>query len=168
MLKPAEFLDVARSLASPASTRSPSDVELRRSVSTAYYAVFHTILAAAAERFVGTRPARSSGYTILYRSFDHGRMRRICEDLVKPALSRDLRRQLGRPSVHAEVRAFAWNFTVLQRRRHSADYDPSTAFEQDDALIPIEEAACAIAGFDRVPDNERTDVPALLLTGGRS
>ena len=126
------------------------------------------MLAAAAERFVGTPDAQSFGYGILYRAFDHGRMRRICEELVKPSVSRELRRQLGRPSVHSELRAFAWNFTVLQRRRHSADYDPSVTLEQDDALITIEEAARAIAAFDGVPRDQRTDVPALLLAGGRS
>ena len=95
-------------------------------------------------------------------------MRRICEDLVKPALGRELQRQLGRPLVHPGLRAFAWNSTVLQRRRHAADYDPSVTLEQDDALVTIEEAARAFAAFDRVPHRERTDILALLLAGGRS
>jgi uncharacterized protein (UPF0332 family) len=51
MPDPAELLAVARQLAN--SLPQPNDAQLRRAVSTAYYAVFHKILLAAAERFMG-------------------------------------------------------------------------------------------------------------------
>jgi hypothetical protein len=66
---------------------SRSDAQRRRAVSTAYYAVFHHILAAAAARFMGPGTEASGGYRLLYRGFNHGRMKTVCTALTAPALS---------------------------------------------------------------------------------
>jgi hypothetical protein len=49
---PSELLSVVR-LLSNAGTTPPSDVQLRRAVSTTYYALFHKVLCVADERFMG-------------------------------------------------------------------------------------------------------------------
>ncbi len=94
MLQPSEFLEGARLLAT-AGAASSSDAHLRRSISTAYYALFHTVLTASAARFMGSSEMQRPGYAILYRSFGHGRMMRTCEDIAIPLLGQVIRRQLG-------------------------------------------------------------------------
>ena len=166
MLRPSELLDAARSLASP-SAGSPSDAESRRSVSTAYYALFHTVLTAGADRFFGSLERGSAGYAILYRSFDHGRMKRVCEDAARSTLTLALQKQLRRSSFYSDLRDFTNSFVILQAFRHSADYDPDLSFDGDDASAAIDLAGRAITSFASAPDDERSDLLALML-GGRS
>ncbi len=56
---------------------SPKQASLRRAVSTAYYALFHLLI----DEAVGNwRVARQRG--VLARTFDHGKMKSVCEALV--------------------------------------------------------------------------------------
>ena len=50
---PFEFLALARSLSAGSDGLRPNDAELRRAVSTAYYALFHKVVHTAADRFMG-------------------------------------------------------------------------------------------------------------------
>ncbi len=165
MLRPSEFIDAAKLLASGQS-RAPADADLRRCISTAYYAVFHTVLTAGADRFFGAADSERAGYGLLYRAYDHGRMRRSCEEVAKPALNPTQRKQFGRPAFHPDLRAFAQSFVRLQSARHRADYDPQAAFTAVEAQDAIDEAERAIASFAATPDDERSDLLALML-GGR-
>lgn len=165
MLDLLELLGLARSLmANP----SPTDAELRRAVSSLYYAIFHTVLRAAALRFMGPGHEQSPGYTILYRSFDHGYMRTVCEALQASTLSRRYRTALNRTAASQGIRDFATAFTEFQDLRHDADYDPAARFLQADVVVLIDEAAVAIVAFDNAPADERTDVLALLMVKPRT
>lgn len=113
MLDSDEFLDLARRLADPSAGTPPSDAQLRRAVSTAYYAIFHAALTSAAERFMGAADARRPGYALLYRGFEHGRMRRVCEDVDRPIMGALHQRHLGLPTIDADLRAFATEFRWL-------------------------------------------------------
>lgn len=141
---------------------------LRRAVSTAYYAMFHRVLRAAADRFIGSDQQESAAYAILYRNFDHGPMRSICRDLDTATLNERLRRLLRRDRVSAELRSFASAFVALQDARHSADYDPSAWFEPSDAELLVVGARAALAAFDRIAPDELTDFLALLMARARS
>ena len=166
MLRPSEFLDLARRLLQP-EERIANDVDLRRSISTSYYALFHTVLTTAAERFVGADPSRQRGYAIVYRAFNHSQMRQVCESLTLPLLSKSLRQQLGRETAHPDLRDFAVVFTELQSRRHQADYDPTTTITFQDARTAFDLAERGIIVFERAPADERADVLALMLAGSR-
>lgn len=167
MLDPSDLLAVARVLSS-AGTAPPSEAQLRRAVSTAYYALFHRILAAGAERFMGAGLERSAGYALLYRSFNHGRMKAVCESLSAATLTGTLRRQLGRTAVGQDTRDFADAFAALQEARHLADYDPRAVFWPSDAVELVQAADYAMAAFDRVASDERADILALMLVNARS
>jgi hypothetical protein len=168
MLAPTEFVDVARLLADPTAAAPPPDAQLRRAVSTAYYAVFHTALTTAAGRFMGTGATMSAGYALLYRGFNHGQMRRLCEDVDKSTLSPRLQQQLGRLAVHPQLRIFATNFVGLQQLRHMADYDPHVQLFHADAVDAVSAAEQAIEALRLAPDDERTDLLALLLASARA
>src|ERR1700682_5193702 len=57
--------------------KNPKQASLRRAVSTAYYALFHLLI----DEAVGNwSVARQRG--VLARTFDHGKMKSVCEALV--------------------------------------------------------------------------------------
>lgn len=167
MLDLADFLAVAR-LLTVAGTSPPSDAQLRRAVSTAYYALFHRVLQAAAQRFMGPNQENSAGYALIYRSFDHRHIRTVCEALNVHTLKDNIKRQLGRHAVSPDMRNFANTFSLLQDARHLADYDPESIFLPTDVLSLIGSANAAIEAFDRVAAGEQTDVLALMLVRVRN
>ncbi len=168
MPDPAELLAVARLLSYPRAERPPSQAELRRAVSTAYYALFHKVLRAAAERFAGVGQENSGAYSILYRSFDHTHTRRVCVDLQAATLSSKVRSQLRRSAVSRPTRDFAGSFPGLQDQRHLADYDPTARFQPSQVAALVDAAEAAIDAFDRIPPDELADVLALLMVRGRA
>jgi hypothetical protein len=166
VLDPPELLAVARSL-SAATAPPPSKAHLHRAVSTAYYAVFHKVLRAGAERFMGPGMEKSGGYSLIYRAFNHGRMRRVCEALAAGRLSPASQEQLGRTSISQEMRLFANNFVSHHEVRQLADYDPLADLPQHAVLIFVDAAEAAIAAFDQAAPDEQADVLALMLTNPR-
>ena len=167
MPDPSDLLAVSRLLLSAGPPDPPSEAQLRRAVSTAYYALFHKVLRAGAERFMGPDKQQSAGYNLLYRGFNHGRMKSVCEALNVATLSKALQRQLGRTAVSQEMRDFVSAFSLLQEARHLADYDPSAGFVLSDSAALVEAADAAMTAFDQVMPDERADVLALLLVNVR-
>jgi hypothetical protein len=112
---------------------------------------------------MGSSKERTAGYSLLYRSFDHLRMKTVCEQIAVSTLSNRIRRQLGRASVGPEVRQFANVFPALQEARHKADYDPSIDFLPFEVSSLISAAEFAMAAFDQVDPDERADILALMM-----
>jgi hypothetical protein len=164
----ADLLAVARLLLKFGAESSTSDAALRRAVSTAYYAVFHHILGAAARRFLGQRHETSAAYAILYRGFDHRRMKEVCEALRATSLRAKYATQLRRPIMSKEIRDFAGVFPNLQEQRELADYDPAASFVPSQVSTLIDSAEFAINAFDHASAEERADALALMLVGARS
>ena len=82
----------------------------RRSVSTAYYAVFHALARCCAEELLGETDRLSKDYERVYRALDHGPLRKAFESAPlknNPRLS-----EIGDHVVR------------LQSERHRADYLP--------------------------------------------
>lgn len=167
MPDPSDLLAVARLLLCAEATNPPPEAQLRRAVSTAYYALFHKALRAAGERFMGGGSERSAGYRLLYRGYSHGRMKEVCKSLDAPTMKESVRRQLGRSAVSNQMRHFASVFTVLQEARHLADYDPSILFVLSDSADLVDVAEAAMRNFDLVALDEKADVLALMLVNPR-
>ncbi len=70
-----DLIETARGL-TELSPRCPSQANLRRAVSTAYYAVFHCLADAAANLFVGR--SRGSAWPRVYRALEHGKAKSAC------------------------------------------------------------------------------------------
>lgn len=162
-----ELLAVARLLLSPESAEPPSDAQLRRSVSTAYYAVFHKLAGLAAQRFMGPGQENTAGYAILYRGFDHRRVRDVCDSLQAATLKERYRDRLSRSAVSQAMREFVSSFPTLQDYRHRADYDPAMQLLRSEVETVIITAQDAMNALDRVAPDEQTDVLALMLVGAR-
>ncbi len=158
---------MARLLAGIPGQAPPTDAQLRRAVSTAYYALFHKILRAAATRFMGAGAQASAGYALIYRSFDHARMKAVCQALNVSSLKDSLKFSLGTNAVSRDMRDFAGTFPTLQNARHLADYHPDFRFGRSHVLSLIDAAEAAMAAFDRTASAEQADILALLMAGAR-
>ncbi len=149
-----ELIPTARRLAN-VKARRPRQADLKRAVSTAYYALFHTLAKDCADRLIGTGiPSRSPAWRQVYRALDHGFAKKACEQVTKLAF----------PS---EIIHFADTFTRLQEQRHSADYDPTASYIRADVQLLITEAESAIRVFKKVSLRDRTAFAALVLLKNR-
>jgi hypothetical protein len=113
----------------------PTQANVRRAVSSAYYAVFHLLIAEATSHWSNPslRPA-------LGRGFDHGLMKtasnRVSDTRLFPFVGAD-------PRDVTNLRSVAKAFAELQEDRHFADYnlikdlDPSEARNQVAEAVKI-------------------------------
>jgi uncharacterized protein (UPF0332 family) len=93
-----------------------TQVALRRAVSTAYYALFHLLIADAATRWQGS-PAANTG---LERGFQHGPMKDISKRFGNPSWKDWHGNSRSIPSALQQV---AHAFVELQDERHTANYN---------------------------------------------
>ena len=147
-MEPNDLIAVARTLATGgnASNRhGATDTELRKAVSCAYYAIFHTLCRAYADVMVGPRAGsqlEQELWNMAYRTIDHGPARGKCND------AGSMRR------FNQDIRKFAVRLVDLQRYRHEADYDPGATFTQTQANQIIDDAEDAVTGFNNAPPDE--------------
>ena len=73
-----DLIETARGL-TELSPRRPSQANLRRALSTAYYAVFHCLAATVADALMGK--GRSDAWHQTYRALEHGSARRACDNI---------------------------------------------------------------------------------------
>jgi hypothetical protein len=127
-----------------ASPSKPRQADLRKAVSTAYYALFHTIAKNSADCLVGTvrakRPDRA--WAQVYRALDHGTAKTACEAA----------RNIGFPQ---DIKDCADAFVELQKARHDADYDPHHRITRAEAVQAVEKARQAMAALRRAPLYDR-------------
>jgi uncharacterized protein (UPF0332 family) len=141
------LLAQARLLIRPPPAGPPRQVDLRRAVSSAYYAVFHTVLTALADEIVGKAHQSTQRYTLVYRTVTHAQLRALCAEAAKPTAPERLRAYLPDMGFGQDLGVFANALTELQKKRHSADYDPSIRFKMSDVSLDIDLARRAIERF---------------------
>ncbi len=117
---------------------------------------------------MGPNQQSTGGFSLLYRGFDHNRMKKICMDMQVSTLQDKYKRALGKESLSQDMRDFAGVFPELQEARHLADYHPTAGFPFSQVSSLIDAAEAAIQSFDKAPPAEQADVLALLLVGIRS
>ena len=125
----------------------PLQADLRRAISSAYYAVFHLLIAESVALLVPERPpGMRAGVT---RTYGHSDMDKGCGRFAKSQLGGEL--QLLLPGgVPAELRSVAVTFSQLLQQRHSADYDISFSTDRARALTRIKEAENAFSAWNVV------------------
>ena len=153
---PDRYLDQAEHLIEWAGG---SQAEYRRAISTAYYAVFHTVMKAAADHYIGTANHKSAEYAQAYRQIDHGVLRNVCADYKKP------KNQAAVEPTDIDMRAFAKAVVELQQRRHSADYEPILNLSVRDTRAVVASARDAIDRFRGLPRDQRLKFLFRLMVG---
>jgi uncharacterized protein (UPF0332 family) len=167
MVEARKLLTVAKLLVGTNRKGAPSQASLRRAVSTAYYALFHALVGAAADLFVGRTKRSTPRYTTVYRAFDHRRMREGSEAIDKPVLAAKAKNALGVAAAQQELRDVASAFVTLQQRRHWADYAPTGSISRSDAQDLVGQAELAIAQLKAADADQRANWLAFLLTSTR-
>jgi hypothetical protein len=150
-------------LAAPPPAGAPRQVDIRRAISAAYYAVFHATLAAAADEFVGKTKRTTPVYALAYRSVDHRWLRELCFELKKPTPSRRFAAFLPNSGLGANIQAFASAVVELQEKRHAADYDPLIRVRSSDAILAVSVGRTALDRFDSASAMRRRAFLGLLL-----
>ncbi|MBW3541909.1 MAG: hypothetical protein KY476_16695 [Planctomycetes bacterium] len=144
--------------------RRPRQTNLRRAVSSAYYAVFHFLVDQSCRNAIGAQHDQSPFRHVLGRAFTHSTMRDACKSFAGGTLKDAVRKGLPASfSTPSSVRSIAKRFVGLQDERHLADYDRTERFNRGDVLTLVREARMAIAGFTAAPaSNERAFFLACL------
>jgi hypothetical protein len=88
ILNPDHLFEQADKLVGPSAGR-PRQVDVRRAISAAYYAIFHAIITAAVDQFIGITNRDQSRYGLVYRSVNHAWFRDLCKEVQKLTLSID-------------------------------------------------------------------------------
>ena len=153
MIKSSDLIAAAFDLVAASGRGRPRQANLRRAVSTAYYAMFHCLAAICADLLVGSAGSERSepAWWQVYRALEHGAARQRCN---RPAIMQRF---------PAEIQDFAEKFVLMQQKRHQADYGPEGVFDKDTVLQDIIAVAEAIAKLRQVPVKDRRAFAVYLL-----
>ena len=127
ILNPDHLLDQAERLTAPQGSGPPRQADLRRAISTAYYAVFHAVATEAADQFVAASQRDSPRYQQVYRSIEHKRLRSVCDDLAKSTPPARYARSLPTSGLGSDLVAVATAVGELQEGRNVATMTPFSA-----------------------------------------
>ena len=155
-----DLLDQGRRLAALGTGR-PRQADLRRAVSSAYYALFHLLVQDAARRISPGNSALLAQQVA--RAFAHGEMKQACNSVAGNASVVLLAVQpLG---FSEDLRFVAREFVTLQEKRHDADYDMTQTYTRIDVLDVITRTQTAFSTWNRIRQRAEADIfcAALLL-----
>jgi hypothetical protein len=135
--------------------KKPKQANLRRAVSSAYYAVFHYLVHEACCVQIGTQHSQAPFRHALGRAFTHTVMKLACTSFgggtLKESVVKGLPRDAnGNYPIPKAIKDIAAAFVDLQEKRYLADYDRSERFNRSDVLILIQEAKNRVAKFSEL------------------
>jgi hypothetical protein len=144
LIRSTELLDVARVLTpSAAGPGRPRTAQLRRAVSTAYYAVFHELVVQATVALCGNDPQGAAARHQAARWFTHSDLRVLAKATTSAGgAARAVASVLGSP--HQDLARLVDLFVALQSERYRADYDHEYSITRSAALSLIDDAGDAI------------------------
>jgi hypothetical protein len=124
--------------------KNPCQASLRRSVSTAYYALFHLLIQETSANW-----SRRDTRDFLARAFDHRTMKeastRAQNATYDPAVN---------PQIVSKLRSVARAFRELQHKRHLADYSNATKWDRVKALARVQQAQTAFADWKSIRNED--------------
>ncbi|EYF00606.1 hypothetical protein [Chondromyces apiculatus] len=166
--------------------KKPVQANLRRAISSAYYALFHLLIHEATGSLLGP-PSGGIATEInlgARRWFDHGSMKTVAgwvggiktPDKVNalfPSSPAAAPQQASPPAkspprlfstlASAELKSVASAFIALQEARHRADYDLTARFTRQDTLQMVDRAQKAFSDWELARDTDPLAPLFLLL-----
>lgn len=151
-MKPLDLIVSATALLGHGSGK-PSQANLRRAISSAYYAMFHALARQAADLLVGGQNSDKSkpAWRQVYRALEHNPVCNACRD------------QAMLSKFPKGIEDFANAFVALQRKRHNADYDPYVRFTKSEAATDVILARQAIISLNASAKKDRRAFCAYVL-----
>ena len=142
-MQPSDLIDTALLLVEGRGRKGkPRQADLKRAMSTAYYAMFHALCRNCADSVVGKRKSlrSQSAWLQAYRAVNHGHAKGQCSNMGK---------------FPKDIQSFAASFVILQEKRHQADYDPVHKLKRADVLTQIRTAKLFIKKLKESPIKDR-------------
>ena len=156
-MNPARLINISTQLALSSGHTPERQDDLRRAVSTAYYAMFHALANSNANTLIGApkNDDDNAAWNRTHRALEHGAARSRFQHTghMEPF-----------PNI---VREFANTFNELQRERQTADYNPDHIFTLSGALQIIGHARQAIIRFADTSPEIRRNLATYVLFGNR-
>lgn len=177
VLNPDHLLDQADRLIKPAAGGAPRHIDLRRAISSAYYAIFHAIVTQATDDFVGRRQRHTPMYELVYRSIEHRAIKRICEAVVNQAKNKQQKknakqepnlpkwyvRNQPKGGFGADLEGMAAAVIELYEKRQVADYDPLFNVSVSDATLAVDTGRIALGKFRTASRAARKSFVSLIV-----
>jgi hypothetical protein len=139
------------------SLPAKTEAELRRGISTAYYALFHLLIDVTTARGVATAALRAH----VARNFEHRNMKAVCKQYTFMVTDK-----AGQP-VPPEIQHISVAFVQLQEARHKADYDVTNTVTPLDAQTKVQMVKTAFNDWATVAVHPASDAFLTeLLVGG--
>lgn len=154
-MKPRDLLDTAILLVNSRKNK-PRQSDLKRAISTIYYALFHELARSCANCVIGTakKGRANRAWRQVYRSLDHGFAKSQCQN--------------GKVTSFPQgIQDFANTFIAMQVKRHSVDYDPFAKVYKSEVLIDFASAESAIASFSASTTKDKKAFVAWVLLKDR-
>jgi uncharacterized protein (UPF0332 family) len=132
----------------------PKQASLRRSISTAYYALYHFLTEQATSEFVSGKGFNTQLRHMAARSVAHSRVKEVCKQFEKDKVEqmseilRPMALRLGFAG-DADVRIVTEALIRLQEERHNADYNLGATFSREDALSHVKRCEDAFKAWHR-------------------
>jgi hypothetical protein len=120
--------------------KNPRQASLRRSVSTAYYALFHLLIQETSANW-----SRPDMRDYLARAFDHRTMKEASTRAENATYDPTIN-----PQVVSKLRGVARAFRELQYQRHLADYSNATKWDRVKALAKVQQAQTAFTDWKSI------------------
>jgi hypothetical protein len=121
---PIKLLEFSKSLLPSDSQRGrPDPAKLRRSISTAYYAVFSLLFEAGASTIGGPGSQNKALRGTLARLFQHSEMHEASAGFANSNPAERWKQCLGNQPIFQDLATVTAKFRDLQQARHEADYD---------------------------------------------
>jgi hypothetical protein len=162
---PDDLLELAQHLASLEPT-NPRQACLRRSVSTAYYALFHLLISEATSNWI--RPELSSALP-LGRLFGHGKMKSASKE-KRSELEAHFKKN---PPPSPDLAAFRHLHTVtdafiqVQQKREEADSYTGKEWSQTDVVTQLNAVAAAFESWKTIREEPVAQAYLVSLLGIR-
>lgn len=133
------------------------ETNLRRAVSTAYYALFHCLAECCADMMVGGPGAsrNRAAWLRVYRALEHRTAMNRCSE------------QNAIAGFSVEIQGFAQVFTDMQPVRNSADYDPDAEFSLKAVIQYINDSENVIRHLTNAPIADRRAFAVHVLMAAR-
>ena len=128
--------------------KTSSEANLRRAVSSAYYALFHLLVRDAIANW-----KHGEHHSRLARMFDHKRMKDASTVILKEIGNvENLETVDPEQAARFKLSIVAQAFVDLQQARHKADYDIGEPFQGLDAALDVEQARLAFQEWAEIKD----------------
>jgi len=160
---PDDLLELAQHLANLEPT-NPRQACLRRSVSTAYYALFHLLTGEATSHWI--RPELDSKLP-LGRLFGHGKMKNASKEKRSELDAYFKKNPLQGPElpVLKHLHRVTDVFIQVQQRREEADYDTGKEWIQTDVLTRIDAVRTAFESWRTIREEPIAQAYLMSLLG---